>query len=182
MPGMSPLSSRKGSTGTTLRVGQGQCSLGGVLVASSDRGVCAILLGDDPRALRDDLARRFPDATITDAGEGFSTVVSAVLAMLDQPERGLDLPLDLRGTPFQRRVWEALQAIPPGATTTYAALADRLGKPSASRAVAGACAANPLAVIVPCHRVIRADGKLAGYFWGIERKAALLEREREPGA
>lgn len=178
MPDTAPRSLRKGCAGMALRVGLGRSALGVVLVAASDLGVCAILLGDDPGALRDDLARRFPGATLNDAGEDFSPVVSAVVAMLERPENGLDLPLDPRGTPFQRRVWDALQAIPPGTTTTYAAMADRLGMPGGSRAVARACAANPLAVIVPCHRVIRADGALAGYYWGIARKAALLERER----
>ncbi len=170
---------RDGKERTTLRVGQGHCSLGGVLVAASDRGIRAILLGDDLRALREDLARRFPGAVLAEAGKDFQSVVAAVIAMLERPEEGLNLPLDLHGTAFQKRVWEALRGIPPGTTTTYAALARRLGQPTATRAVAGACAANPLAVIVPCHRVIRADGSLAGYHWGLARKAALLDRERK---
>jgi AraC family transcriptional regulator of adaptative response/methylated-DNA-[protein]-cysteine methyltransferase len=161
-----------------LRHAVGRCSLGAVLVAASGRGVCAILLGDDPDALRADLRGRFPAAEHVAGGADLDGALAAAVALVERPARGLALPLDLRGTPFRRRVWEALRAIPPGATTSYAALAARLGRPTATRAVAAACAANPVAVAVPCHRVVRSDGALAGYRWGLARKAALLARER----
>lgn len=155
--------------------GAGRGSLGTALVAWTDRGVCAILLGDDVPSLLADLRRRFPHCLCEEAND--LDKVHQVLTFLEAPEAGLDLPLDLRGTPFQRRVWTALAALPPGATTTYGALATELGVPDGARAIAAACAANPVAVAIPCHRVIRRDGKLCGYRWGIERKAALLARE-----
>jgi AraC family transcriptional regulator of adaptative response/methylated-DNA-[protein]-cysteine methyltransferase len=179
--GMSPATFRAGGDGVRIRHADGRCSLGAVLVAATDRGVCAILLGDDPDALRDDLRRRFPAAAIEPGDAAFAATVAAVVALVERPAIGLGLPLDIRGTAFQRRVWEALRAIPIGTTTSYAALAASLGRPSAVRAVAAACAANPLAVAVPCHRVVRSDGALAGYRWGLARKAALLQRERDGG-
>jgi AraC family transcriptional regulator of adaptative response/methylated-DNA-[protein]-cysteine methyltransferase len=150
-------------------------AVGTVLVAWSERGLCAILLGDDAAALREDLERRFRGIELI-AVPGESRVAQ-VLAFLEEPDGRLELPLDPRGTEFQRRVWEALREIPAGATITYGDLAARLGMPSAVRAVAAACGANPLAVVIPCHRVIGRNGKLTGYRWGVDRKAALLARE-----
>ena len=155
----------------------GQCSLGAILVAQSARGVCAILLGDDPDALIAELRQRFPAAQLLGGDADFEALVARVVGFVEAPRLGLDLPLDLRGTAFQQRVWQALRKIPPGQTLSYAELAARIGAPKAVRAVAGACAANPLAVAIPCHRVVRRDGDLAGYRWGIARKRALLERE-----
>jgi AraC family transcriptional regulator of adaptative response/methylated-DNA-[protein]-cysteine methyltransferase len=153
----------------------GRGSLGTVLVAWTERGVCAILLGDEVTPLLEDLRRRFSQCLCEEAND--QEMVRRVLTFLEAPTAGLDLPLDLRGTPFQRRVWTALATLPAGATTTYGALAAKLGVPDGARAIAAACAANPVAVAIPCHRVIRRDGKLCGYRWGIERKAALLARE-----
>jgi AraC family transcriptional regulator of adaptative response/methylated-DNA-[protein]-cysteine methyltransferase len=158
-----------------IRFGAGRGSLGTVLVAWSEHGVCAILLGDDVPSLLADLRRRFPHCLCEEDND--QEMVRRVMSFLEAPTAGLDLRLDLRGTPFQRRVWTALAALPPGATTTYGALATELGVPDGARAIAAACAANPVAVAIPCHRVIRRDGKLCGYRWGIERKAALLARE-----
>ena len=154
-----------------IRFAIGKCSLGSLLVAQSDRGVCAILIGDDADALTRDLRGRFPEVVQGDVP------VAKVAAFVDSRARGLDLPLDLRGTAFQRRVWQALQKIPAGKTASYTDIADRIGSPAAVRAVAQACAANPIAVAIPCHRVVRSDGALSGYRWGVERKRALLERE-----
>lgn len=153
------------------------CSLGSVLVAVSALGICAILLGDDPVALIGDLRDRFPGALIA-AGVESESIMAEVVGLIEFPATEVNLPLDLQGTPFQRRVWDALRAIPPGATRTYTELASAIGQPGSVRAVASACGANPLAVAVPCHRVVRSDGSLAGYRWGVERKAALLQRER----
>lgn len=178
MLGMAPSRYRAGGAGETIRCALGQGALGLVLVAATARGVCAILLGDDAEALRADLVRRFPQATIEPGDAPFADWVAAVVALVEEPGRGLSLPLDIRGTAFQRRVWEALRAIPPGETRTYGEVAAGLGAPRAVRAVAGACAANALAVAVPCHRVVARSGGLAGYRWGTERKRALLARER----
>jgi len=175
--GMTPRAYRAGGAATAIRFAVGQCSLGAILVAQSARGVCAILLGDDPNALIAELQRRFPAAELRGGDAGFETLVARVVGFVEAPRLGLDLPLDLRGTAFQQRVWQALRMIPPGQTLSYAELAERIGAPKAVRAVAGACAANPLAVAIPCHRVVRRDGDLAGYRWGIARKRALLERE-----
>jgi len=155
----------------------GQTFLGAMLVASSTKGVAAILLGDDADALVRDLQDRFPKAHLIGADQEYEAMVARVVAFVEAPELGLDLPLDVRGTAFQQRVWQALQQIPVGATVTYAELAQRIGSPTAVRAVAGACAANKLAVAIPCHRVIRTDGSVSGYAWGVERKRALLDRE-----
>lgn len=175
--GMSPGAWRAGGRGQTIRFAIGQCALGAILVAQSARGLCAILLGDDPAELLADLERRFPQAELLGGDAGFERLVAQVVGFVEAPRLGLDLPLDLRGTAFQQRVWQALRAIPPGSTLSYAELAERIGAPKAVRAVAGACAANALAVAIPCHRVVRSDGGLSGYRWGVERKRALLERE-----
>lgn len=176
--GMTASRYRTGGAGETIRHALGHGTLGTVLVAATSRGVCAILLGDDADTLRADLAARFPQADLQPGGDAFAAWVDQVVALVDDPTHGLSLPLDIRGTAFQRRVWEALRAIPPGETRTYAQLAAGLGTPAAVRAVAGACAANKLAVAVPCHRVIASTGALAGYRWGLERKRALLLREQ----
>jgi len=176
--GMSPTAFRAGGAGETIRFAIGHCSLGSILVAASERGICAILLGDDPDVLARDLQDRFPNACIAGAEPAFERWVARVVGLVERPAHGLDLPLDIRGTAFQVRVWGALRQIPPGSTASYAAIARRIGKPSAARAVAAACAANPLAVAIPCHRVVRTDESLSGYRWGVERKAELLRRER----
>jgi len=176
--GMVPAAFRAGGRDTTIRFAVGECSLGSILVAASARGVCAILLGDAPEALVRDLHDRFPQAELQAGGADFDLWVAKVVGFVDAPRIGLDLPLDIRGTAFQRRVWQALQTVPTGTTIGYAELAAKIGAPSAARAVASACAANALAVAIPCHRGVRADGNLSGYRWGIERKRALLERER----
>ena len=175
--GMTPGRYRAGGQGETIRFAVAQCSLGAVLVASTERGICAILIGDEPEPLVRDLEVRFPQAELRGAEPDFERTVAQVLAFVEAPRLGLALPLDVRGTAFQRRVWEALRAIPAGATVSYSELAERLGMPTAARAVAGACAANPVAVAIPCHRVVRTDGALSGYRWGIERKRMLLDRE-----
>jgi AraC family transcriptional regulator of adaptative response/methylated-DNA-[protein]-cysteine methyltransferase len=181
MLGMTPTQYRAGGATTEIRFAASACSLGIALVAESARGVCAILLGDDPEALRGDLRRRFPRARLVAGDRAFEAVVSTVVACVETPRLGLDLPLDVRGTAFQHRVWRALREIPSGATATYTEIARRIGAPRAVRAVAGACAANPLAVAIPCHRVVRNDGGLAGYRWGLPRKQALLAREANKG-
>jgi AraC family transcriptional regulator of adaptative response/methylated-DNA-[protein]-cysteine methyltransferase len=175
--GMTPTSYRAGGAHTDIRFAVGECSLGSILVAASERGVCAILMGDDPERLVRDLQDRFPRALLIGGDAAFERVVSMVVGFVEAPKRGLGLPLDIRGTAFQQRVWQALQAIPPGATLSYSQLAASIGAPRAARAVAHACAANPLAVAIPCHRIVRNDGALSGYRWGVERKRALLERE-----
>ena len=176
--GMTPTKFRAGGINTAIRFAVGECTLGAILVAASERGVCAILLGDDPNALARDLQDRFPRATLIGGDRKFERLVAKVVGFVEAPARGLDLPLDVRGTAFQQRVWQALQKIPVASTATYSEIAKRIGAPKAVRAVAGACAANALAVAIPCHRVVRNDGGLAGYRWGVERKRALLERER----
>ena len=159
------------------RCAVGQSSLGAILVASSKKGVAAILLGDDAEKLVHDLQDLFPKASLIGADQDYEALVARVVGFVEAPEIGLDLPLDIRGTAFQQRVWQALQEIPVGATVSYAELAQRIGAPKAVRAVAGACSANKLAVAIPCHRVIRNDGSTSGYAWGVERKRALLDRE-----
>lgn len=175
--GMTPSDFRAGGQGTEMRFAVGECWLGSVLVAATPKGVCAILLGDDPEALVRDLQDRFANARIIGADRAFEGWVAKVVGLIEAPDKGLDLPLDIHGTAFQQRVWQALRDIPPGTTASYSDIARRLGQPTASRAVAGACAANPLAVAIPCHRVVRVDGGLSGYRWGIERKRALIDRE-----
>ena len=152
------------------------CSLGNVLVAATDAGVCALTLGDDPATLVADLRDRFP--AVAPGGPDLDDLTEAAVRTVDGPTVGHELPLDVRGTAFQKRVWAELRRIPPGETATYTDIAGRLGQPTAARAVAGACAANPVAVVVPCHRVVRTDGSLSGYRWGVGRKAELLRREQ----
>lgn len=175
--GMTPSAFRRGGAGERIRFAVGQCSLGAILVAASAHGVCAISLGDDPQALVHALEDGFGRAELVGGDTAFEALVARVVAFVDDPRIGLDLPLDIRGTAFQERVWQALSALPAGSTASYADIAAAIGQPSAVRAVARACAANRLAVAIPCHRVVRADGSLSGYRWGIERKRALLERE-----
>jgi AraC family transcriptional regulator of adaptative response/methylated-DNA-[protein]-cysteine methyltransferase len=175
--GMTPTDFRSGGNGAAIRFAVGACSLGSILVAATDKGVCAILLGDDPDVLVRDLQDRFPTAQLIGADADFEKVVATVIGFVEAPGLGLDLPLDIRGTAFQQRVWQALRTIPVGSTASYTDIAQRLGRPKAGRAVAQACAANALAVAIPCHRVVRRDGALSGYRWGVERKRALLDRE-----
>ena len=177
--GMTPRDFRSGGNHAVIRFAVGECTLGDILVAASERGVCAILLGDDANALTRDLQDRFPRAELIGGDAGFERVVAQVVGFVEAPKRGLDLPLDIRGTAFQQRVWQALQDMPAGTTASYTEIAQRIGQPSAARAVAGACAANTLAVAIPCHRVVRNDGALSGYRWGVERKRALLNREAQ---
>ena len=162
-----------------IRFTLAQCSLGALLVAASEEGVCALALGDDPEALVHALQQRFPGAERTIGDARFTELVAAVVCLIEHPGRPNDLPLDIRGTAFQRRVWRALCEIPAGTTASYAEIAQRIDAPNAARAVAGACAANMLAVVIPCHRVVRSDASLSGYRWGVARKRALLEREAE---
>ncbi|MEH3146236.1 MAG: bifunctional DNA-binding transcriptional regulator/O6-methylguanine-DNA methyltransferase Ada [Methylobacterium frigidaeris] len=175
--GMSPAAYRDGGTRAVIRFAVGPCSLGSVLVAATDRGVCAILLGDDPDLLLRDLQDRFPRAELSGGDAAFEALVAQVIGLVERPGSPVDLPLDIGGTAFQQRVWEVLRRIPAGTTMTYAEVARALGAPAAVRAVARACGANALAVAIPCHRVVRSDGSLSGYRWGIERKRDLLERE-----
>jgi AraC family transcriptional regulator of adaptative response/methylated-DNA-[protein]-cysteine methyltransferase len=178
MLGMTPSAWRAGGAGERIRFASGDSTLGRVLVAATERGICAILIGDTAAELQADLQSRFPRATLLAGEAAFDDMVTGVIEYVDHPGNGIGLPLDIRGTAFQRQVWEVLQAIPAGQTLSYGEVAERLGNPRAVRAVAGACAANRLAVAVPCHRVIGGDGALAGYRWGVARKRALLERER----
>ena len=167
-----------GNLAETLDYSMGRSTLGHVLVASSDRGVVSILIGDEPQMLVDELKENFPDAALR-AVDG-DNLIDMVVGLVEDPAAKVDLPLDIRGTPFQQKVWAALRALPAGTTTTYADLAVQVGAPKAIRAVGGACAANKLALVIPCHRVLRADGSLAGYRWGMQRKQALIERESAP--
>jgi AraC family transcriptional regulator of adaptative response/methylated-DNA-[protein]-cysteine methyltransferase len=176
--GMKPAAFRAGGAGAIIRFAVGECGLGSVLVAATERGVCAIALGDDPDALVRDLQGRFPKADFVGGDEAFERLVARVVAFVDRPAAGLDLPLDVQGTAFQLRVWQKLSEIPCGQTRTYSQVAREMGAPRSTRAVARACAGNAIAVAIPCHRVVRTDGSLSGYRWGIERKAKLLEAER----
>lgn len=175
--GMTPGHYRDGGRDTAMRFAVGECSLGSILVAASARGICAILLGDDPDALTHSLQDQFPRAELIGGDAAFEQLVAEVVGFVEAPALGLDLPLDLRGTAFQQRVWRALRDIPAGATVTYSEIAQRIGAPKSVRAVGQACGANHIAVAIPCHRVVRTDGDLSGYRWGIERKRALLARE-----
>jgi AraC family transcriptional regulator of adaptative response/methylated-DNA-[protein]-cysteine methyltransferase len=181
MLGMTPRRFRRGGDGTEIRFAVAECSLGSILVAQSERGVCAIVFGDDPDALVRDLQDRFPRAILIGGDAAFERTIARVIGLVEQPSLGLDLPLDVRGTAFQQRVWQALREIPAGSTATYAEIASRIGARHGARAVAQACAANPLAVAIPCHRVVRTDGSLSGYRWGVERKRTLLAREDAVG-
>ncbi|MDD5581515.1 MAG: bifunctional DNA-binding transcriptional regulator/O6-methylguanine-DNA methyltransferase Ada [Methylobacter sp.] len=175
--GMTPSSYRAGGVNTEIRFAIGECSLGAILVAMSARGVCAIALGDDPDALVRELQDRFPHAELIGGESEFEQLVAKVVGFIEAPALGLDLPLDIQGTAFQQRVWQVLREIPAGVKVSYTDIAQQIGSPKSVRAVAGACAANMLAVAIPCHRVIRNDGAISGYRWGVERKRALLERE-----
>ena len=176
--GMTPGRYRAGGQWVKIRFAIGECSLGSILVAATDKGVCAILMGNDPEALVRQLQDRFAKAELIGGDARFETLVAKVVGFVEQPRLGLDLPLDVRGTAFQQRVWKALRQIGVGKTASYGEIAARIGNPKSIRAVAQACAANMLAVAIPCHRVIRTDGQLSGYRWGVQRKRALLEREK----
>jgi AraC family transcriptional regulator of adaptative response/methylated-DNA-[protein]-cysteine methyltransferase len=175
--GMTPSNYRAGGSQTEIRFAVGECSLGSILVAQSDRGICAILLGDDPDSLVRELQDQFPKGNLIGGDAGFERLVAKVVGFVEAPALGLDLPLDVRGTAFQQRVWQALRNIPAGSTASYTDVAKLIGSPNSVRAVAQACGANALAVAIPCHRVVRNDGALSGYRWGVERKRALLEKE-----
>jgi AraC family transcriptional regulator of adaptative response/methylated-DNA-[protein]-cysteine methyltransferase len=175
--GMTPKQFRRGGQDEEIRFAVGQCSLGAILVASSKKGVVSILIGEEPDSLVRTLQDRFPNAQLVGADEEYEQLVARVVGLVEAPGVDVDLPLDIRGTAFQRKVWRALRKIPAGETASYADIARRIGAPKAVRAVAGACAANHIAVAIPCHRVIRNDGGVSGYRWGVERKRALLERE-----
>jgi AraC family transcriptional regulator of adaptative response/methylated-DNA-[protein]-cysteine methyltransferase len=177
MLGMTPTDYRAGGRNNEIRFAVGECSLGSILVAATSKGVCAILLGDEPEGLVRDLQDRFPRATLLGGDAEFERIVAKVVGFVEAPALGLDLPLDVRGTAFQQRVWQALRAIPPGSTASYSEIAASIGAPNRARAVAQACASNPLAVAIPCHRVVKRDGGLSGYRWGVERKRTLLKRE-----
>jgi AraC family transcriptional regulator of adaptative response/methylated-DNA-[protein]-cysteine methyltransferase len=175
--GMTPAAFRAGGRGVAVQFAVGQCALGSVLVAATERGVCAIKLGDNPAVLMRELREHFPQADLAPGDARFERWVARVVGFVETPSVGLDLPLDIRGTAFQYRVWQALREIPLGATATYAEIARRIGRPKSMRAVGTACGANPLALAIPCHRAVRSDGTLAGYRWGLERKRELLGRE-----
>ncbi|MEH6566026.1 MAG: bifunctional DNA-binding transcriptional regulator/O6-methylguanine-DNA methyltransferase Ada [Halopseudomonas sp.] len=177
MLGMTPSAYRSGGNNQQIRYALAPCSLGLVLAAFSSRGACAILLGDDAETLQADLGRRFPKARCLHAAEELNALMLQIVELVENPSVTLDIPLDIRGTAFQQRVWQTLRQIPPGHTASYAEIAAGMDQPKAVRAVAGACAANPLALAVPCHRVLRSDGSLSGYRWGLERKQTLLQRE-----
>lgn len=177
--GMTPRRYRAGGENVEIRFAIGECSLGSILVAQSERGICAILLGDDPDALARDLQDLFPRANLIGGDAEFERIVARVVGFVEAPAIGLDLPLDVRGTAFQQRVWDALRRIPAGTTASYREIAERIGAPKAVRAVAQACGANALAVAIPCHRVVRTDGGLSGYRWGVQRKRALLRTEAQ---
>lgn len=175
--GMTPSNYRAGGKGATIHFAVGECSLGSILVAATDKGICAIEFGDDPDALVRGFQDRFSRACLIGADTAFERLVARVVGLVEYPNRDADLPLDVRGTAFQQRVWQVLRGIPAGTTASYAEIAERINQPKSARAVAGACAANPLAIVIPCHRVVRSDGALSGYRWGVERKQSLLERE-----
>lgn len=175
--GMSPSRYNQGGTHTVIRFALGECDLGSILVGGTDRGICAIDIGESPHALLQMFQARFDRARLVGDDEEFQHYVAQVVAFVEKPKTDLALPLDIRGTVFQQRVWNALRQIPPGQTKSYADIAASIGAPTATRAVANACAANKLALAIPCHRVIRSDGKLGGYRWHISRKQALLDRE-----
>lgn len=175
--GMAPADFRTGGKGASIRFAVGECTLGSVLVAATEKGVCAISLGDDPDELVRDLQDRFPKAQFIGNDKDFENLMAKVVGFIEAPALGLDLPLDVRGTVFQQQVWQALREIPAGSTVSYTEIAKRIGSPKSMRAVARACAANAIAVAIPCHRVVRNDGTLSGYRWGVERKRALLDRE-----
>lgn len=175
--GMNAKSYRRGGKGEEIRFAVGECSLGSVLVASSEKGICAVFLGDDPQELVHDLEQRFAQAELVGGDEDYEKIVAKVIGFIESPDQKFELPLDLRGTVFQQRVWKALAGIPYGKTVSYGELAEKVGMPKATRAVASACGANPVSIVIPCHRVVRSDGSISGYRWGVERKVKLLEKE-----
>jgi AraC family transcriptional regulator, regulatory protein of adaptative response / methylated-DNA-[protein]-cysteine methyltransferase len=177
--GMTPTAFRDGGAAADIKFAIGECSLGSILVACSEKGVCAILLGDSPDELARDLQDRFPKANLIGGDAGFEDLIAKVVGFVEAPEIGFDLPLDVRGTAFQQRVWQALRQIPVGETASYTDIARHIGEPKSVRAVAQACGANKIAVAIPCHRVVRNDGDLSGYRWGVDRKRALLEKESQ---
>ena len=176
--GLKPGAYARGGEGEVIRFAVGECSLGSILVAATEKGVCAIELGDDAQGLVDGLQQRFRNATLVGGDTGFEEIVAAAVGLVEDPARGLGLPLHVRGTAFQLKVWEALRGIEPGRTATYKEVAAKAGVPGAVRAVGRAIASNKIAVAIPCHRVICTGGALSGYRWGVDRKAALLARER----
>jgi AraC family transcriptional regulator of adaptative response/methylated-DNA-[protein]-cysteine methyltransferase len=175
--GMTPSAFKAGGPSASIRFALGECSLGSILVAATARGICAISLGEEPEALLHELERQFPQAELVGGDAEFEAWVAKVVALVEEPRRQHRLPLDIRGTAFQERVWQALRRVPPGEQLSYRELAERIGQPGAARAVANACGKNRLAVAIPCHRVVRTDGNLSGYRWGVERKRLILERE-----
>lgn len=175
--GMTPTDFRDGGSNADIRFAVGECSLGSILVAASEKGIAAIMFSDDPEVLVHDLEDRFPKANLIGGDSAFENIMARVVGLIEAPETYFDLPLDVRGTAFQHRVWQALREIPAGTTASYSEIAERIGTPKAVRAVAAACAANKIAVAIPCHRVVRNDGSLSGYRWGVERKRRLIERE-----
>ena len=177
--GMKPGQYRSGGRNLQIRYAVAPCSLGLVLAGATRKGLCAIFLGDDATSLHRDLRERFPNATLIEGDREFAKLLAKVAASIETPRKAASLPIDIIGTAFQQQVWAALRDIAPGETATYAQIAERIGKPKAVRAVGTACGANPIAVAVPCHRVVGSDGKLTGYRWGLDRKRALLDRERK---
>ena len=178
---MTPKLVKKGGKDVRILFAIGECSLGSVLVASSAKGVCAMLLGDTPETVLDELRGRFPKADLIGNDPDYETLIAQVIRFADDPKYGFNLPLDIQGTAFQERVWEALRNIPVGTTASYSEIAKKIGAPKSLRAVAQACGANNIAVAIPCHRVVRSDGGLSGYRWGVERKSAILDVERKAG-
>lgn len=176
---ISPGEYSKGSPGLRIRYSTAKCSLGWVVAAETEKGICALLFGDEPSNLREMILERFPLAEVEESAPGESKNLEKAVSGIDQPLAASSLPLDIQGTVFQKRVWKALMEIPVGETASYGEVAERIGKPTASRAVAGACAANKIAVLVPCHRVVQRNGSPGGYRWGIQRKNALLNREQK---
>jgi AraC family transcriptional regulator of adaptative response/methylated-DNA-[protein]-cysteine methyltransferase len=177
MFGMTPARYRRGGEKTTISYAVAPCSLGWLLVGATERGLCAVRLGDNKEELAQTLKAEFPAAALADADPGLAVALSQLTEYLEGNRPHLDLPLDVQATAFQRQVWEALRGIPYGETRSYQDVAREIGRPEAVRAVAGACAGNPVALVVPCHRVVRSDGGLGGYRWGIDRKEALLRQE-----
>ncbi len=165
---------------TALQYAIGHCPLGWILVAHSSAGLCAVVLGDEPEALPGELQARFPQAELIRVDPAADEYLRQVIRLIELPQAGVEITLDIPGTPFQQRVWAALRQVPPGKTVTYSEIARQIGAPGAARAVGAACAANPAAIVIPCHRIVGGDGSLTGYRWGIERKRALLEIE-SPG-
>ena len=176
---MTPKNYRRGGAGIRIVYGTASCSLGIVLVAATDRGICVVELGDSDDQLHALLVDRFPNAEIVRGGKDLEQLIAAVVAQVDNPAPGFDLPLDIQGTVFQQMVWAALRHIKPGKTTSYSEIARQIGRPAAVRAVAGACGANRIAVLIPCHRVLTKDGSISGYRWGVRRKKLLLEKEKK---